>query len=271
MRENKSLNIILLGRKSWSSKALLFLRERGHKVAAVVGRQPDKELDSSKGSLVQLAKEYNILTPTPAELYSWFNAPSISPVPIEKIDLIISYLFWQKIKQPLLSVPKLGAINFHPAPLPDYKGLGGYNAAILNGNSTYGVTAHFMNEDIDGGDIIKVRRFRIDKENETALSLEKKSQIEMFELFKETIQLIELNKHRDNVIEQKKADGIYINRDRFEEMKVIKHNDSNEMIARKIRAFWYPPYEGAKIKIGDQYYTLTDHKILNSLAETIHS
>ncbi|VEF49067.1 methionyl-tRNA formyltransferase [Bacillus freudenreichii] len=270
MKAGKPLNIILMGRKYWSSKALKFLLDRGHNVVAVVGRNPKEELDSGKGSLIKMAIKNNLLTPSPSELYSWFNHPFTSPIPIEEVDLIISYLFWRKVKEPLLSKPKLGAINFHPAPLPDYKGLGGYNAAILNGNSSYGVTAHFMNEKIDGGDIIKVNRFKIDKENETALSLERKSQAEMFNLFKETIELIEANKHRDNLIKQREAEGIYINRDKFEEMKHINLNETNEMIARKIRAFWYPPYEGAKIKVGERYYTLTDNKILESLTKLVH-
>ena len=38
-------------------------------------------------------------------------------------------------------------------------------------------------------------------------------------------------------------------------------------IARKARAFWFPPYDGAFIEIGGQKYTLVDRTILESLAD----
>ncbi|MDQ0270933.1 methionyl-tRNA formyltransferase [Cytobacillus purgationiresistens] len=267
----QSLKIVLLGRKHWSAKALEYLIDRGHEVVAVVGRQVNDELDSSKGSLVETATQLGILTPTSEELYSWFDDSMNSPIAIDEVDLVISYLFWQKVKEPLLSAPRLGAINFHPAPLPEYQGLGGYNAAILNGCTEYGVTAHLMDEGIDSGDIIKLNRFNIDEDLETALSLELKSQIHMLDLFKETVELIEMNQHRENLIKNIKSNGIYIDREMFESMKITDENDSSEEISRRIRAFWYPPYEGAKVKVGEQYYTLTDQKILSDLSKLIHS
>ena len=43
-------------------------------------------------------------------------------------------------------------INYHPAPLPEYKGLGAIKRAFENG--TYGFTFHFVDSGIDTGDII---------------------------------------------------------------------------------------------------------------------
>ncbi|KHE69249.1 hypothetical protein LD39_13250 [Halobacillus sp. BBL2006] len=190
---------------------------------------------------------------------------------LNNIDLVISYLFWKKIKPPLLSLPKIGAINFHPAPLPDYKGLGGYNAAILDQRKDYGVTAHFMNEKIDEGTIINKKMFNIDKENETAFSLELKSQVVMFKLFKE---VIDNATNPDYLLKKTNTDtnnqGIYINKKMFEEMKIIHHTDSKEEIDRKIRAFWFPPYEGAKLKIGNEFYTLLNNNVLSDVAKVLH-
>ena len=52
------------------------------------------------------------------------------------------------------------AINFHPS-LPKYRGVGGVNYAIFNGDKYFGSTIHFINEKIDNGKILKVSRFRI--------------------------------------------------------------------------------------------------------------
>ncbi|MFC3883541.1 formyltransferase family protein [Bacillus songklensis] len=267
--KGKSLNIILLGRKTWAAKALGFLLEQGHNVVAVVGKEAFLELDHRKGSLLEEAKERGIQTAAINELYSWIEAGAGSPVPFEKVDLVISYLFWEKIKEPLLSIPKLGAINFHPAPLPDLRGVGGYNKAILEEREYYGVTAHYMSGEIDEGDIIKVHRLKIDPQNETALSLEQKSQEEMFLLFKEVITSLQKNVSLPRM-KQNKQEGIYINREQFEQMKYIMPHDNEEVIRRKIRAFWFPPYDGAKIKIAGTEFTLVDKSILNDLSKWLH-
>ena len=46
---------------------------------------------------------------------------------------MISFLYWRLIREPLISLGRIGCLNFHPAPLPDLRGLGGYNVAILEG------------------------------------------------------------------------------------------------------------------------------------------
>ena len=39
---------------------------------------------------------------------------------------------------------RIGCLNFHPAPLPDLRGVGGYNVAILEGMREWGVSCHFV-------------------------------------------------------------------------------------------------------------------------------
>lgn len=253
------LNIVFMGRKYWSAKALIYLIERGHNVVAIIAKKPEDELDTKSGSLYETALNYSIPIFSPKEILEAFNNNRFSG-----IDLVISYLYWRKVKDILLTSPKMGAINFHPGPLPDIKGLGGYNYAILKGHKEYGVTAHFMNGNIDDGRIIECRKFEIDTQFETALSLEYKSQVKMFELFKDTIIHIEsglITKESQN----ENKGGKYINRHEFEQMKLISELDSNEIIERKIRAFWFPPYEGAKVKINDQYYTIINQQLLNEI------
>ncbi|MBT2758412.1 hypothetical protein J7E71_21310 [Mesobacillus foraminis] len=261
--DKKKLNILLLGKKSWAAKALNYLIEREHNVVTVVAKDPCDELDRVNGTLHEAAHQHNIPVLNMKELNN-----EIIKNKLNNVDLVISYLFWMKVKEPLLSLGKLGAINFHPAPLPEYKGLGGYNAAILDNKTEYGVTAHFMNELIDEGPIIKCKRFNIDQINETAFSLERKSQEAMFELFKEVISDFE----NDMVLveETPKEKGVYINRTKFEEMKLINPNDPTEIIERKIRAFWFPPFEGAKLKVGEKYYTLIDNNLLKEISHRLN-
>ena len=73
--------------------------------------------------------------------------------------MVISFLFWRLIREPLISLGRIGCLNFHPAPLPDFRGLGGYNVAILEGLREWGVSCHFVDEGFDTGDLVEVERF----------------------------------------------------------------------------------------------------------------
>ena len=109
-------------------------------------------------------------------------------------DIGFSVLYQRKLPDQFISSPTLGVINFHPAILPDYKGTAGYNLAILEGRSDWGVSAHYMDHEIDTGEIIEVTRFPISYEMETAQSLERKCQKFIFEQFTES--LIALSRKR---------------------------------------------------------------------------
>ena len=62
----------------------------------------------------------------------------------------------------LLEKARVAAINFHPAP-PEYPGAGCINFALYDEVDDYGVTAHLMNEKVDNGKILEVRRFPVHK------------------------------------------------------------------------------------------------------------
>jgi methionyl-tRNA formyltransferase len=50
----------------------------------------------------------------------------------------------------------------------------------------------------------------------------------------------------------------------METMKEIRPGDD---VSRKIRAFWFPPYDGAYQLIGNQKFTLVNQLILQQLAD----
>ena len=98
-------------------------------------------------------------------------------------DLGISLNNFQIIKPSLLSSTREGFINFHNGPLPLYGGVNVCSWAIINGETDYGVTWHFLDEGVDTGDIIAQRHFPIFSDS-TALSLTMtciKTGLEMFE------------------------------------------------------------------------------------------
>lgn len=46
-------------------------------------------------------------------------------------------------------------LNIHPSLLPKYKGLNTHQRALDAGDQDHGCTVHFVNEELDGGDIVK--------------------------------------------------------------------------------------------------------------------
>ena len=154
--------------------ALASLVEQGVEVVAVVASQPDRWTREEQ-RLDLLAERHGLPLLRDDELYA---------TPPADVDLVISFLFWKLIREPLLSVGRIGCLNFHPAPLPDFRGLGGYNIAILEGLSEWGVSCHFVDEGFDTGDLVEVDRFPIDQQAETAFSLDLRSQEQLLALFR---------------------------------------------------------------------------------------
>lgn len=69
------------------------------------------------------------------------------------LDYIISVHFPYIYPRSVLDIPEHGVINLHPAYLPFNRGWHTPTWAIYD-DTPYGATLHFMNEDVDEGDII---------------------------------------------------------------------------------------------------------------------
>ncbi|GHV86370.1 hypothetical protein AGMMS50230_19780 [Spirochaetia bacterium] len=180
-------------------------------------------------------------------------------------DLVISYLYWKKIKEPLIGIPKLGCINFHPAILPDWKGLAGYNIAILNKLKEWGASAHYVDKTIDTGKIIRVYKFNFDYRFETAKSLEKKTQKIQCELYKSVItDIVNGTLTEKDLIPN--IGGTYISKKDM--LKMIRVDPETDDIDLKCHAFWFPPYSGATVELKGKQYTIVDDYILSQLKKT---
>lgn len=245
------MKMIFMGRKNYAAELLAWTVKQGIEVVAVC---TDNQFPNSPTA----AKARQLGIP----VISMEEAEALSER--EPIDLVVSYLYWRKIRKPLIENPAYGCINFHPAILPDWRGTAGYNVAILNKLSTWGATAHYVSPEIDAGNIIKVFDFKFDYRIETVKTLEKKTQEIQMELYKSVI-LDVMEKGILPSTEQKPEDGVYISRDQMEAMKKI--DPDKDDIDLKIRAFWFPPYDGAYVTINGKNYTLINRDILASLAD----
>jgi methionyl-tRNA formyltransferase len=72
----------------------------------------------------------------------------------------------------LINLAPKGAVNLHPSLLPKYRGRAAINWAILNGERELGLTAHFVDEGMDSGDIIEQIRFELNEDQDVGDALE---------------------------------------------------------------------------------------------------
>jgi methionyl-tRNA formyltransferase len=140
------------------------------------------------------------------------------------------------------------------------RGVGGYNVAVLEGMSEWGVSCHFVDAEFDTGDIVEVERFPIDPDTATALSVDVDSQEHLYELFKEVMRRVLAD---EELPRTPQGEGRYVSREEFEAMRHVRPGDDVE---RKVRAFWYPPYPGAVMEVDGHELTLVGEDTLRELA-----
>lgn len=75
----------------------------------------------------------------------------------------VAYLVGCRILIPesIYSIPRIGSMAIHDSLLPEYRGFAPMNWAILNGESTGGVTMFYLDDRMDGGDIALQREVPI--------------------------------------------------------------------------------------------------------------
>ncbi len=143
-----------MGTPAFAVPTLLKLNDSGFTIPAVI-TAPDKLGGRGK-------KEWLISAVKDAALA--LNIPVLQPVNLKseaflhtvkdlKPDLFIVVAF-RMLPEVLWSLPHLGTINLHASLLPDYRGAAPINWALINGETTSGVTTFFIRKDIDTGPII---------------------------------------------------------------------------------------------------------------------
>ena len=103
---------------------------------------------------------------------------------VYQVDLIILAGYMRVLKNP--SAFPCPIINVHPSLLPKYKGLNAVEQAIESGDKVTGCTVHYVNEELDGGEIIKQAEVPI-LETDTVEQLTKRIQQEEYLILPEVI------------------------------------------------------------------------------------
>jgi methionyl-tRNA formyltransferase len=88
-------------------------------------------------------------------------------------DLIVSTSFPWRLPTDLLDLPRLGAVNLHPSPLPRYRGTDTLRWQLRHGERAGAVTMHRMARGFDTGTILGQVPITIDDDDDEATLLGK--------------------------------------------------------------------------------------------------
>ena len=254
------MRVLFMGKhKRSAARALAHLVECGCELPAVVAPEPDDSVHPDQ-RLDLVAQANGLPLVSDEDVYAALADPDGAALPLRELDLVVSFLFGRRIREPLVSHGRIGCLNFHPAPLPDFRGLGGYNVAVLEGRREWGVSCHFVDEELDTGDLVAVERFPIDPDTATAFSLDLESQERLYRLFTGVIGRL---LRGEQLPRTPQGDGRYVTRDELERLRVLRPGDD---VQRKLRAFWYPPWPGAVVEVEGRTLTLVDERLLDDVA-----
>lgn len=115
------------------------------------------KLEMSEVKRVATAAGLPVLQPT-----TFRDDAAVEELRTLKPDAIAVVAYGKILPQRVLDIPTHGCINIHASILPELRGSGPVQWAILNGLDETGVTAMYMAAEMDAGDIIEIRKTPIE-------------------------------------------------------------------------------------------------------------
>lgn len=155
------MRIIFFGTPNFAVASLRALVTNNFNVVAVV-TAPDKlagrgmKLQESAVKKYAVENNINVLQPTNLKDAEFTN---ILKELRADIQIVVAFRMLPEI---VWNMPKMGTINVHASLLPQYRGAAPINWAIINGESSTGVTTFKLKHEIDTGNILLQKEIKIE-------------------------------------------------------------------------------------------------------------
>jgi methionyl-tRNA formyltransferase len=245
-----SYRIVFMGTPEFAVPALKRLSGSGHKILQVV-TQPDRPKGRGKTVVFSAVKTAAIelgcpiLQPESVRTQEFCDAIThLDP------DLLVVVAYGHVLTQPILDIPKLGAINIHASLLPRYRGPAPIQWAVINREKETGVTLMLMDKGLDTGDMLTSASIPI-LPNDTSGSLHNRLALLGADLLIQTLNYYPV--HRKNAIPQAHEQATYAPLLKKEDGHIDWRRTAEELEAM-IRGMspWpgaFSFYDGKRIKI----------------------
>lgn len=158
------MKIVFMGNPSFSLPALEKVIESNHELISVVSNPP-KKMGRGKyfnyTAVGEYAKRNNISLIHPKSLDSKIFLEQLKALEPD-LFVVVAYKILPKS---LIEIPLYGSVNLHASLLPKYRGAGPIQWALMNGDTSTGVTIFQIKPDVDTGDILLQKKIGIKKED----------------------------------------------------------------------------------------------------------
>lgn len=161
----KKLNVVFCGTPDFSVPTLELLVEHPHINIVSVITMPDRPvgrgLELKPPAIALFAKEKKL----PLIQTENINREDkiLSELENKNVDFILVLAFSQFLGSRILNLPQIGCFNIHTSILPKYRGAAPIQYALLNGDSTTGVSIQKMVKEMDAGDLVHFFEMPISK------------------------------------------------------------------------------------------------------------
>jgi len=161
------MRIVFLGSPEFALPSLRALLASEHEVAGVV-TQPDRPAGRGRApqppAAKRLAGEHGLPVLQPERV----NADeSLAAIGALAPDALVIAAYGQILKQPLLDLPRRGALNVHASLLPRHRGASPVAAAILAGDDVTGVSILEVILALDAGPVLATRELPVGPDDTT--------------------------------------------------------------------------------------------------------
>jgi len=154
-------------------------------------------------------------------------------------DFFVVLSYGKILPKEVLDIPKFGPINIHGSILPKYRWASPIQSVFLNWEKETWITIMYMDEKMDTGDIIKIQKFPLTKEDNS------KTVIDKFikywpKFFVDT--LWDFGKWKIKRTKQDESKASYCGKFTKDDGKIDFENETAEKIYRKFQAFYLWPW-----------------------------
>jgi methionyl-tRNA formyltransferase len=148
------VRVVFFGTSKFAAKILSSLLQHKIEIVGIVTRT-----DKPQG------RSLRVLPPPVKELATPLTIPIMQPIKAStpefaahlktlSPDLFIVVAYGEILKQSILDIPSLGAMNVHASLLPQYRGAAPIQRCLMHGDAKTGVTIMKMVLEMDAGDIL---------------------------------------------------------------------------------------------------------------------
>jgi len=245
---DKNRRIIFMGTPDYATIIFKELIENNYNIVALFS-QPDKPVGRKQQLTPPHIKQYVLENNIDIEIYqpkSLKDENIVQEIKNLSPDMIIVAAYGQILPKSILDIAP--CINLHASLLPKYRGASPIQQALLNGDKYSGVTAMYMEEGLDSGDILGLKYLKIEEDMVVSELFDKlsiaaaKLTIEVLEIFEQ----IEPKKQHDSLVSHCK---------KIDKKDGLVYFDDATKLYSKYKAYksWPDIYLESKLKIKELF------------------